>query len=326
MESSKQLDPNVKKWVYELYKHGRLTRGERVEALSMLCGERDHTLQVLMNFLTLVGVGLCLTAIFFFFAYYPDISSKIEFMVIELGLIVSVLGALALGLDVFFGKILMFVASMLVGLLLAHLGQVYQLGADSYVLFATWALMIFPWVWFSRNVYQWGLLLGLVSIALNLFSFSQTFSTFFSFLGTWVPGMFLLFLMLVYASFLVMAERYKSSVDWLKSNSSFMTSLQGLLLLFMWKPLSNLMREEIVSFSGVVSMVAVSILIIYYLFYRYREKNIIALSMFVLFCCTVLMDWVSLHRLQENYLIPVVIYASGAFLIQVLHKKIKELS
>ena len=42
-------------------------------------------------------------------------------------------------------------ASVLVGVLLAVIGQVYHTGADAYSLFAAWTLLILPWTLASRS-------------------------------------------------------------------------------------------------------------------------------------------------------------------------------
>lgn len=46
-------------------------------------------------------------------------------------------------------------ASMLLGALLALVGQIYQTGADPWQLFAGWALLMLPWAWAGRSVSLW---------------------------------------------------------------------------------------------------------------------------------------------------------------------------
>lgn len=67
------------------------------------------------------------------------------------------------------GEIALFTAAVLVGALLAIFGQTYQTGADPYGLFATWALLILPWVIASRFSATWVLLLLLIDTAITLY-------------------------------------------------------------------------------------------------------------------------------------------------------------
>ncbi|MET0346849.1 MAG: DUF2157 domain-containing protein [Casimicrobiaceae bacterium] len=54
------------------------------------------------------------------------------------------------GLDTLPGKAALVVAALLVGALLALVGQVYQTGADRFELFAAWAVAIVAWVLVAR--------------------------------------------------------------------------------------------------------------------------------------------------------------------------------
>jgi uncharacterized membrane protein len=59
--------------------------------------------------------------------------------------------------------------SLLTGALLALAGQVYQTGADTFELFAWWALLILPWVLVGRFSPLWLVWLALVNVALFLY-------------------------------------------------------------------------------------------------------------------------------------------------------------
>jgi uncharacterized membrane protein len=60
-------------------------------------------------------------------------------------------------------------AGVLVGVLLAIFGQVYQTGADPYGLFLGWALLILPWVLIGRQAGLCMLLSALANLALILY-------------------------------------------------------------------------------------------------------------------------------------------------------------
>lgn len=60
-------------------------------------------------------------------------------------------------------------AVLLVGVLLALVGQVYHSGADPWQLFFTWALLVLPWVLVARFDVLWVLWLGLLDLAVLRF-------------------------------------------------------------------------------------------------------------------------------------------------------------
>jgi uncharacterized membrane protein len=66
-------------------------------------------------------------------------------------------------------KVLLVVLSILVGTLLALVGQTYQTGADSWELFFYWALFILPWVFISRFWAMWIFWIGLIDISITLY-------------------------------------------------------------------------------------------------------------------------------------------------------------
>ncbi|SDL95861.1 Predicted membrane protein [Franzmannia pantelleriensis] len=60
-------------------------------------------------------------------------------------------------------------ASLLLGVLLALFGQVYQTGADPWQLFFFWALLMLPWTLVARFDALWILWLGLLNLSLALY-------------------------------------------------------------------------------------------------------------------------------------------------------------
>ena len=101
--------------------------------------------------LLFVGSSLVLAGVIFFFAYnWSRMNAIAKFGLIEVGLLLCVLAASNRGLDRLTGKVLLLAASVLVGVLLAVYGQVYQTGADAYETIVVWALLILPWVIVGR--------------------------------------------------------------------------------------------------------------------------------------------------------------------------------
>ena len=123
-----------------------------------------------MRALLALGAGQLLTGIVFFFAYnWGDLSDLAKFAIAEGALIIALLGAIAVGFDRAFGQVLLLAASLLTGVLLAVIGQVYQTGADVFELFAAWAALILPWVAISRSAAHWLLWLVIAETALWLY-------------------------------------------------------------------------------------------------------------------------------------------------------------
>jgi uncharacterized membrane protein len=123
-----------------------------------------------MRALLALGVGQFLAGVVFFFAYnWNDLSDLAKFAIIEVALAIAVGGALLIGLDRVFGQMLLIAASVLTGVLLAAIGQVYQTGADMFELFAAWAALILPWAIISRHPVHWLLWLVVADVALVLY-------------------------------------------------------------------------------------------------------------------------------------------------------------
>jgi len=117
-----------------------------------------------------LGAGHLLAGIIFFFAYnWDDLPVLTKFALVEAGIVISALSAFFLGMDRPAGQALLIGASVLTGVLLAVIGQVYQTGADAYELFATWMLLILPWTVASRSAAHWLVWLMVAYLAIGLY-------------------------------------------------------------------------------------------------------------------------------------------------------------
>lgn len=136
-----------------------------------------------------LGSGLFLSGILFFFAYnWEDMHRFSRFSVLLVGIVSMTGTVLWVGLDNLFGKLLLTAAAVLTGVLLATFGMVYQTGADSFMLFRGWAILILPWVLVSRFQPLWLIALLIVNIA--FFTWIEVTSRFFSMQS---PEYFLIF-------------------------------------------------------------------------------------------------------------------------------------
>jgi len=99
-----------------------------------------------------LGIGHVLAGIVFFFAYnWADLPSWAKFAIVDTGLVAAIAGTFLLGPDRPAGRACLIAASVLTGVLLAVIGQVYQTGADAYDLFAAWTVLILPFVLAARQ-------------------------------------------------------------------------------------------------------------------------------------------------------------------------------
>ena len=133
---------------------------------------RDETFWARWGWRALLALGAAqfLAGVVFFFAYnWNDLSDVAKFAVVESGVALAVIGALIVGLDRAFGQVLLIAASVLTGVLLAVIGQVYQTGADVFELFAAWFVLILPWTIAARSAAQWLLWLVVGETALALY-------------------------------------------------------------------------------------------------------------------------------------------------------------
>ena len=103
-----------------------------------------------------LAVGQILAGIVFFFAFnWADLPPFAKLGVIQAGIVICTLGAWLGRNQPIAWEALLTAACVLVGVLLAVFGQIYQTGADAYTLFVGWAALILPWVLASRALVPW---------------------------------------------------------------------------------------------------------------------------------------------------------------------------
>jgi uncharacterized membrane protein len=120
--------------------------------------------------LLFMGAVLLAAAVVFFFAYnWNDLGRLAKLALVQAPIAVALVLIWRLGLERAAGKAALLFAALLVGALLALVGQVYQTGADTFELFAAWALAIVPWAVVGRFPALWILWLAIVNLAVNLY-------------------------------------------------------------------------------------------------------------------------------------------------------------
>ncbi len=122
------------------------------------------------------AVLLGASAIFFFAFNWQDLSRFAKFGLVQVLILVTLALMWKLGLERTAGRAALLTASLLVGALLALVGQTYQTGADTFELFAAWAFAILPWALVARFPLLWVVWLALVNLAISLYSLTFRWS------------------------------------------------------------------------------------------------------------------------------------------------------
>lgn len=126
--------------------------------------------------LLIIGTVALVLSLVFFIAYnWQNIGKMGKFALVEGALVITIALYVALSFRQLrqrfqlIRQLLLLIASIITGSLLALFGQVYQTGADTWQLFFGWALLITPWVMIARFSALWLLWLGLINACLLLY-------------------------------------------------------------------------------------------------------------------------------------------------------------
>ncbi|HKM37451.1 MAG TPA: DUF2157 domain-containing protein [Thiopseudomonas sp.] len=142
---------------------------EHALAITQSTANAAADLRFLSRVVLAFAVALLCSGVIFFFAYNWDALSRYhKFAMAQGAILLSLLPLLRFSLQHAVAQAAVFAASLLVGALLALVGQTYQSGADTYQLFVLWALLITPWVLIARMPALWLLLLVLLNLSLAL--------------------------------------------------------------------------------------------------------------------------------------------------------------
>jgi uncharacterized membrane protein len=162
------------------------------------------------------GLLLLVSGIIFFGAYNWEQLARLE----KLGLLQAVLvaffsGIFLRGVESVEGQVLLVASCGVVGGLLAVMGQVYQTGADSYLLFLGWALLILPWCLCGRMNVLWISQMTLLDVTFTLWWYQTVNDDF----PTYAPA------------FLVFNLALVGVWEWLRPRTKWMTTVPSDLLL-----------------------------------------------------------------------------------------------
>jgi uncharacterized membrane protein len=118
-----------------------------------------------------LGVVLCAAGVVCFIAAnWEHIGKFTRLYGMQALVIAAVAVAAGLGLSRLAGQAALWLATVLLGGLLALIGQTYQTGADTWELFSLWAALALPWTFAGRHAAIWLLWIAVANIALWLWA------------------------------------------------------------------------------------------------------------------------------------------------------------
>jgi len=117
-----------------------------------------------------LGALALICGVLFFIAYnWVEMGRWLRFGLVQAALVVAIgVYGWSLGQGVV-ARVSLLAAALLLGVLLALFGQVYQTGADPWQLFFLWAVLMLPWTLVARFDVLWMVWLGLLNLALVLY-------------------------------------------------------------------------------------------------------------------------------------------------------------
>ena len=151
---------------------GRIAPGDLRRALDTAGALPDSVewRQFLDRLLLFGGTVLVAAGVIFFLAFnWNDLGRMFKFALVEALLVAALAFVWRLGLERISGKAALLGAALLTGALFALIGQTYQTGADTFELFAVWALAILPWALVARFPALWLFWLLLVNLGALLY-------------------------------------------------------------------------------------------------------------------------------------------------------------
>ena len=126
--------------------------------------------QFLERLLLFAGTLLVAAGVIFFLAFnWNELGRMAKFGLAEVLLVAALVCVWRLGVDRIAGKAALLGAALFTGALFALIGQTYQTGADTFELFAVWAVAVLPWALVARFPALWLFWLLLVNLAALLY-------------------------------------------------------------------------------------------------------------------------------------------------------------
>ena len=158
--------------IHIISRHSDLTKQVIDKALKEnIYNDKEAWQKFLRLFFISLGIGFTVSGIVFFFAYnWATLHKFAKIGLIEGVLIATTILVLLPKINGNIRNIILTGASVLVGVLFAVFGQIYQTGADAYDFFLAWTFFVTLWVVVSNFAPLWLLYLVLINTTFILYS------------------------------------------------------------------------------------------------------------------------------------------------------------
>lgn len=272
--------------IYIISRNSDLTEKGAENALTTyVYNQKDDWQKFLKYVFIAFGVGFTVAGVLFFFAYnWAELPKFVKLGLTQLLIIATTLAVFFIKTNVNIRNIVLTGSAILVGVLFAVYGQIYQTGADAYDFFLGWTIFITLWVLVSNFAPLWFLYILLIN---------TTFVLFIDQIGPdWSAILILFILFIINALFLVGAilvskyQKVKKVPNWFLYVISLATlafSTMGIVY-------------SILDNSGTLAYIFVVTAIVFYItgiYYGLKQKNafylsIIQLSVIIIICALIL--------------------------------------
>lgn len=316
MLSERPVDERV---VHRLWLAGALPR-ERYQPALQLARDDEFWRRWGERTVLALASGHLLAAILFFFAFnWQDLSPFTKLAALQGGVVGVALASRLSMLPELVRETLLIAATVLVGVLLAVFGQIFQTGADAWQLFAGWAVLTLPWVLSGRSAGHWLVWMVVVQAAIGTF-----IDRLHWFHYNHNASAALILLALPALGLLIGRELLVGRCDWLRPGWARLVPLTVALgLLFFSAEIAVLDAAAgwaILLF--VVTMAAAAIL------YGYWQHDFAAVALMVLAACgflaTVALRFLAFHDEVANFYLAALeislIFGAGSWLLRRIHR------
>ncbi|MNK06779.1 hypothetical protein D3C87_246800 [compost metagenome] len=157
--------------LYLLSRHSELSENEVGKVLRENIYPDKHSWETFVKLLLItLGVGFTVSGIIFFFAYnWSSLHKFVKIGLVE-GVLLVAVSCLFFIKNSIIKNILLTFASVLVGVLYAVFGQIYQTGANAYDFFLAWTVFVTLWMVISNFAPLWLFYLVLLNTTVTLYA------------------------------------------------------------------------------------------------------------------------------------------------------------
>ncbi len=247
--------------------------------------------------LLVLGAGLTVCGIYFFFAYnWAEMHRFVKLGIVGVLLLGLVIASSRLPEEKLPAKITLTVAGVLVGALLAVYGQVYQTGADSYKLFLGWVILMAGWVFVSKFTPMWFIWILLIDTTLILYWGQMVSDSSPHFLAILLWGF------AINGLFVLAWEFFSNKTDWLVSR--WTPRLLSLVNFFIVTAAATIfVSDGLGDDPYILAMAVVWLVFVPAMIYVYSQKklDLFMLTLSAISVMTVFTTWVASQLDQSNF-------------------------